>query len=459
MTFDLSSIWKQYEEKGFDLFAEHVNPQLARVLKTIGFNRSYVRAEGPYLYDQDDNEYLDFLSGYGVFGLGRNHPKIKTALKDAIDFNLPNMIQMDAPQLAGLLAERLLKAVGGKVDTVFFTNSGTESNEGALKFARRKTGRPRILYLEHAFHGLTTGSLAVNGNDEFRKGFGDLLPGTTPIPSNDIERLRSELMKGDVAAFIIELVQGKGVFPVDDRFAIEAQALCRAYGALFIIDEIQTGLGRTGKLFAHHHYGLEPDIVTVAKALSGGFIPVGAICYTRDVYESVFRNMSECVIHSNTFGRNALAMVAGLATLDTLEEEGLVDNAARIGEKIIGSLRELLPRFEMMSDVRGKGLMIAIEFSEPKTLGLKTGWKLIHAANKGLFGQMVVVPLFRDHRILTQVAGHNMDVVKILPPLVIGPEHATQFVRAFEEVMFECHRFPGSAWSVGKDLATAALRA
>jgi len=345
------------------------------------------------------------------------------------------------------------------LDMVFFTNSGTEANEGAIKFARKATGRARILSWEHAFHGLTTGSLALNGNVEFRKGFGDLLPGCQAIPFNDLSALENELRKKDVAAFVIEPVQGKGVYVADPQFYTEAQSLCRRYGTLFVIDEVQTGFGRTGKWFAHHHWGLTPDIVTVAKALSGGYVPVGAICYRRGIYDKVFTDMEHCVVHSNTFGRNVLAMTAGLAAIDVMEKENVVENAARIGEKIKNGLREMAPRYEMMKEVRGLGLMIGIEFGEPKSFSLRAGWKILHAVNKGLFGQMVVVPLMCDHKILTQVAGHNVDIVKLLPPLIINEAHAERFLSAFDSVMKECHRFPGNAWTIGKKLAAEAIRA
>ncbi|MFH1652985.1 MAG: aspartate aminotransferase family protein [Pseudomonadota bacterium] len=457
MTFDLKEIVNRYQGKQHQLFGNFINTQLARVLKTIGFDKNYVKGEGVYLYDSNGDKYLDFLAGYGVFALGRNHPKIKDAIRQALDLDLPNMVQMDSPLLAGVLAEKLVNLIGGRVEMIFWTNSGTEANEGAIKFARKATQKPRILFWDHAFHGLTTGSLALNGNNEFKKGFGPLLPGATMIPFNDLTALNHELSKGDVAAFIFEPVQGKGVNIPDPNFYKEAERVCRKYGALLIADEVQTGFGRTGKMFAHHHWEIEPDIVTVAKALSGGFVPIGAIAYSRNIYKKVFSNMEECVVHSNTFGRNTLAMAAGLATLDLIEEEGIVEHAASIGYKIRMGLTQMANRFELIKAVRGEGLMIAIEFGSPKSLKLKASWMMLQAAKKGLFAQMVVIPLMKNYKILTQVAGHNINVVKILPPLIITDEHADYFLKSFEEVMIECHKMPGTAWKVGKDLAVAAM--
>src|SRR5579885_868183 len=415
MPFDIKSVIRERWGQNYSLHERHVNPQFVRVLRTIGFDKVYQRAEGQYLYDGEGNRYLDFLSGYGVFALGRNHPKIKQTIKDLLDMDLPNMVQMDCHLLAGLVAEKLLGIIGrvqDKIDTAFFTNSGTEAVEGALKMARGATGRARILYLDHSFHGLTLGSLSANGNAEFRDGFGDLLPATA-IHHHSLEELEKELKKKDVSAFLFEPIQGKGVHLPPDGFLREAQRLCQKYGTLMIADEVQSGLGRTGKWFAFEHWGIQPDIVCVAKALSGGFVPAGAILMRRDIYKKVFSRMDRCVVHSNTFGKNTLAMGCALASLHLIDEEGLVENAAKIGELIKARVQETCGSQEMFKEVRGKGLMIGIEFKEPKSLKLKIAWKTIHAANKGLFGQMIVVPLMAKHRILTQVAGHNIDLVKL----------------------------------------------
>lgn len=455
---DIKKLVEENSGRQHDLFAKNCNPQLVKVLRTIGFDKNYVRAEGAYLYDKDGRRYIDFLAGYGVFNMGRNHPKIKKALKEALDLDSPNMVQMDAPLLAGLLSEKLLSKFHDGIDTIFFTNSGTEANEGAIKFAKCATGRDRILFLDHAFHGLTNGSLSLNGGKEFRHGFEPLLPGCEMIPFGDIDALEAELKKGDVAAFIFEAIQGKGVHVQPDGFLEKAELLCQRHGTLTIADEVQSGLGRTGRWFAFEHMGLKPDIVTVAKSLSGGFVPVGAICYRRDIYNKVFSGMERCVVHSNTFGRNTLAMVAGLTALEIIEEEGLVENARKRGEELLSGLKGMKEKHELMGDVRGKGLMIGVEFMRPESTRLKLGWDMIHKVNTSLFGQMIVVPLFTNHGILTQVAGHHTTTVKLIPPLVITKEDVDYFLKAFETVVADCHRFPGGAWKIGKTLAVQAAR-
>ncbi len=457
MSLDIKKLVEERSGENYELHDRYVNPQFVKVLRTIGFDKIYKRAEGQYLYDKEDNRYLDLLSGYGVFALGRNHPKIKQTIRDLLDLDLSTLIQMDCSLLSGLLAEKLLSLVPHKLDNVFFTNSGTEAVEGALKMARGASGRSRILYLDHAFHGLTLGSLSANGNAEFRDGFGELLSGA-PIPMNDLETLERELKSKDVAAFIFESVQGKGVHISKASFLKDAENLCRKYGTLTIADEVQSGLGRTGKWFAFEHWNLEPDLICVAKALSGGFVPAGAILMRRDIYKKVFSKMDRCVVHSNTFGKNTLAMGCGLATLHLIEEEGLLKKSEHLGDLIKLKVQESLREFEMFKEIRGKGLMLGIEFQEPKSLKLKAAWKVIHAANKGLFGQMIVVPLMSQHRILTQVAGHNIDLVKLLPPLILTEEDVTYFVKSLRDVVAECHKFPGATWEVGMTLAKNALK-
>lgn len=456
MNFDLKQLIAERWGENYQLHERYVNPQLARVQQTIGFDKVYRKGEGAYLYDEDGHAYLDFLSGYGVFNVGRNHPVIKQAIADALSLDLPNMVQMDCALLAGLLAEKLVSISPERLQKVFFTNSGTEAVEGALKFARGATGRSRIVYTDHAFHGLTLGSLSAMGNEEFRSGFGDLLPATR-IPFNDLEALELELAQKDVAAFIVEPIQGKGVFVAEDHYLRGVQELCRQYGTCFILDEVQTGFGRTGKMFACEHWGVEPDIMTVAKGLSGGLIPVGAILMSDAVYKKNFSSMERCVVHSTTFGRNQLAMAAGLATIDVLRAEKIVENAARQGQALRDAIAAIGQKYEMFDEVRGSGLMLAIGFKEPQSLKLKMGWKAIHAANKSLFGQIIVVPLMEEHRILSQVAGHNMDVIKLLPTLVIGNAEVELFAKAFDQVLAGCHQFPGSAWNVGLGLAKRAM--
>ncbi len=459
MTPSIAEIFKTRRRDNFALHDRFLNPQMVKVLKTIGYDRVYIKAEGPYLYDDQGNQYLDLLSGFGVFALGRNHPTVKAALQEVIASDLPDLVQMDVSLLAGLLAEKLVKATPEPLTRAFFCNSGAEAVEAAIKFARYTTQRSRILYCEHAFHGLTMGALSLNGEEIFRQGFGPLLPDCVPVPFNDLAALERALQEQPTAAFIVEPIQGKGVNLPHDDYLAEAARLCRKYGALFVADEVQTGLGRTGKLWAIEHWRVEPDMLLIAKALSGGFVPVGAVVMTAHIMDKVFNRMDRAVVHGSTFSKNNLAMAAGLATLTVLEEENLIANAARQGEALLAGLNALVGKYEFFQEVRGKGLMLALEFGKPQSFKLKTAWNLLETANKGLFSQMVTIPLFKRHRILSQVAGHGMNVVKFLPPLVITEQDVDWIVRACDEVLADCHQVPGAIWDLGKTLATHALKA
>lgn len=456
MAFDLKKILRENQGREMELLRDTINPRFAKVLSTIGFDPNYVRGQGAHLWDDKGTDYLDMLSGYGVFNVGRNHPKIKDAIRQYLEVDSPNLIKMGTQLLAGVLAEKLIKLAPEGLDTVFFCNSGAEAVEGAIKFARAFTSRTRVVFCDHGFHGLTLAALSANGLDDFRQGFGQLLP-YTKIPFGDAKALEVELQKGDVSAFIVEPIQGHGVFIAPDGYLQEAQTLCRRYGAVLIADEVQMGFGRSGKMFASEHWGLKPDIMTMSKALSGGYCPTGAILFRREIYDKVFSSLDRCIVHSSTFSQNDLAAVCGLATLSVIEEEHIVENSAAQGQYLLEKLQEMVPRFELLKEVRGKGLVIAIEFGAPKSVTLRAGWSMIHKLNKDLFCQAILVPLMMDHKILAQVAAHHMDVIKLIPSLVLTRADCDRFLQSFEAVLVAAHKFPGPLWEVGSRIAKNAV--
>jgi ornithine--oxo-acid transaminase len=457
MSRDIERLFSDRNTERYALHARYLNEQMVRVLRTIGFDRAYRRGAGQYLYDQAGERYLDLLSGFGVFALGRNHPVIRDTLKQVLDAELPNLVQMDVSALAGILAERLLRHVP-YLDKVFFANSGAEAVEAALKFAHAATGRDGIVYCGHAFHGLSYGALSVNGDDIFRTGFGPLLPGCVQVPFNDLAALEQALASKNIAAFIVEPIQGKGVVMPDDGYLAAALALCRKYGTLFIADEIQTGLGRTGRFLAIEHWGIEPDMVLLAKSLSGGHVPVGAVLTRKWIFDKVFDRMDRAVVHGSTFAKNDLAMAAGIATLEVIESEKVMQNAAHKGARLLAAFEAMSKRHELVKSARGKGLMIGIEFGTPRSLKLKASWNLLETANSGLFCQLIVIPLLKDHHILTQVAGHGNHTIKLLAPLIITDEDCDWIERSFEAVIADAHRVPGAIWSLGKTLIENAAR-
>jgi len=422
----------------YELYARTINPQFIRVLRTIGFDRTWARAEGQYLYDVDGDRYLDLLGGFGMFNVGRNNPRVRAALVEALELDTPGSVQLGVSLLPGLLAERLLALTPPRLEKVLFTSSGTEAVEAALKLGRAATGRSRVLSTEQSFHGMTLGSLSAAGDAHFTARFGPLLPGFDRVPFGDLEALERELSREDVALFLVEPIQGKGVNLPPAGYLEGAQGLCRRYGTLFAVDEVQTGFGRTGRLFAFEHWNLEPDFVTVAKTLSGGYVPVGALLLAQQVYDSVFGSLEHSVSHGSTFAPNDLAMAAGLAALDELEREQLVDRSARLGEALLELTAPLVDEYAVVKEGRGLGLMWALEFAEPESGSL--AWRVMERVQSGLFAQLVVVPLFTRHRMLSQVAGHDLPVLKILPPLVVTEQDLDEFAVALDDVIRKAAR-------------------
>jgi ornithine--oxo-acid transaminase len=422
------------------LYREYVNPQWVRLLDALDMNVQYTRASGCSLYTVDGRRVLDFLSGYCVHNTGHNHPYIVSALQRELGREGPAMVQSHAPELAGELGERLCTLVGGSLRKVFFCSSGSEGVEAAIKYARAHTGRTGLVYAEGAFHGLTCGALSMMGEGFWREGFGPMLPETYAVPFGDVEALELRLRGKGIAAVILEPVPSEGGICVPDSdYLRSAEALCRKYGTLFVLDEVQTGLGRTGKFLAAHHYGVDPDMVVLAKALSGGLIPVGAVLMTDAIYKSVYGSLQRAIVHTSTYSENGLAMRAGLATLDVLREEGLVDRTESMGLYLRQRLLDELAGYEMIKEIRGIGLLNGIEFQAPKTVRLRIAFEAFKRIHRGMFGQMVVMRLFRERGILTQMCGNNFMVLKVAPPLIVTEYEAEKFVQAIRNVMELIH--------------------
>jgi ornithine--oxo-acid transaminase len=436
----------------------YLNPQMGRILRTLGFDKSWRGGEGAHLIDEHGERYLDLFGGYGVFAIGRNHPDAIAAVQETMAAATANMPQLGVTLLSGVLAEQLLARAPGSVAAMVPANSGTESVEAAIKIARAATGRPRVLFADHAFHGLTLGSLSINGNAEFRDGFGPLLPGCEPVPFGDAEALERELERGDVAALVLEPVQGKGVNLPPAGYLRRAQELCRAAGTLFVCDEVQTGVGRTGRFLALEHWQLEPDMVCLAKALSGGLVPIGAVLVSRAAFDRVFDGMERAVRHGSTFGGNDLAAAAALATLHVLDEQRLVQRSERMGELLLELTRPLVERYEVVKDVRGLGLMWAIEFGPPSGRVGRALWETVERRQAGLFSQLITVPLFHEHRILCQVAGHRMNTIKALPALVVEEDELRRFAAALEQTVAAAERYPAALARFGARTGLRAAR-
>src|ERR1035437_5772719 len=417
-------------------YAERVNPQWVRLLNLLGMNVRYERGLGAELWTEGGDRYLDFLSGHCVHNAGHNHPRIIEALKEELDRSGPAMLQSHVPDLAGELAERLCRLAGGGLSKVFFASSGSEGVEAAIKFSRAVTGRDGLLYAERAFHGLTCGALSLMDNEFWRAGFGPLLPHTEAVPFNDVSAVEQKLQTRKFAAFIVEPIQSEGGIRIPSPdYLRQVQFLCKRYGTLSVLDEVQTGMFRTGKFLAGQHFDLQPDMVILAKALSGGLVPVAAVLMTDSVNDAVYSSLKRAIVHTSTFGENSLSMRAGLATLDVLQREELGSRALRLGESFRAKLRRELAGFDMVNEVRGMGLLSGIEFVPPKKLAFRVLYEAFYRIHPAMFGQIVVMRMFREKGILTQICGNNFMVLKAAPPLMVTSEQLDEFVEGIRDVV------------------------
>jgi ornithine--oxo-acid transaminase len=417
-------------------YQEYVNPQWVSLLNLLGMNVEYEHCLGCELFTKDGRCVLDFLSGYCVHNTGHNHPYIIQALKDEMDKCGPAMLQSHVSEIAGELARRLCKLAGANLEKVYFASSGSEGVEAAIKFARATTGRAGILYTKSSFHGLTNGALSLMNDAFWREGFGPLLTDTEGIPFGDIDLLETAISSKRHAAFVVEPVQAEGGINIPTRAYLQkAQEMCRRTGTLFVLDEVQTGMYRTGTFLAAHQFDLQPDIVVLAKALSGGLVPVSAVLMTNKIYHSVYSSLRRAIVHTSTFSENTLSMRAGLATLDVLEREQLGTRALDLGESFRTKLRQELSGFDMVKEVRGMGLLNGIEFVPPKKLAFRTLYEAFHAIHPAMFGQILVMRMFREKGILTQICGNNFMVLKAAPPLMVTSEQLDEFVAGIRDVV------------------------
>jgi ornithine--oxo-acid transaminase len=416
-----SDVSPRLSEK-YELQREFVNPHLLDMLIRARSLTSFARGVGSHLFGPGGEKYLDLRAGSGVFAVGRSHPAVVAMLRDVLEAELPTLCQLDMYALAGLLAERLISHAP-TLDQVFFCNSGTEATEAAIKFARMVTGRSGILYCEGAFHGLTYGSLSINGDEMLREGFGPFLPGCMPVRFNNLEDVEKALQTREFAAFILEPIQSRCIEVPNDDFLPEVARMCRKFGSLLVVDEIQTGMGRTGRFLASEHWGVEPDLVLLAKALSGGFVPVGAVLMRQTINDVVFGRNGGRVVHGSTFARNDLAMAAGLATMDVIEKDRLLDRSRVVGLATNDRLQALISNTSALQGVTGKGLMLGLHFSDDQP-----------ARGASEVALEVIERLHHTHRILTDTSSASEGVAIFRPPLNVAEEDLDWLVAAVSEV-------------------------
>ncbi|MDY0165520.1 MAG: aminotransferase class III-fold pyridoxal phosphate-dependent enzyme [Thermoguttaceae bacterium] len=432
------------------LFARHINPVLESLSGKSGFLKTFVRGEGAYLWDADGKRYLDFVAGFGSLNLGHNHPVVVEALTHALREHAPGFVQAAVNPFQAALAEQLATIAPPGLEMVFFANSGAEAVEAALKLARCATGRQGLLYCERSYHGKTLGALSVTGNAAYRTPFLPLLDRCDAVPYGDLECLERALRDRRYAAFMVEPVQAEGGMIVPaPGYLPEVQRLCRRYGTLLVADEVQTGLGRTGTMFAVERESVAPDVMTLAKSLSGGLVPIGAMLARRDWWLRAYGHVDTFALHTSTFGGGSLACAAGLAALRVLHDDRLPDRAVRLGQRLLSGLRGIVDKYDMVREVRGQGLLIGLEF-EPMPPNIVRHWKQVDSAGQssflvpGLDGKLANIPslyamhtLLEEHGIYTQTTRSNPRVLRIQPPLTVTPEQVDHFLAACDDTCGE----------------------
>ncbi|NLZ39326.1 MAG: aspartate aminotransferase family protein [Firmicutes bacterium] len=413
-------------------FKNHMNPGLCTYLGLLDFDKHYVRAEGVQVWDSDGICYLDFLGGYGSLNLGHNHPYVIAALQKVA--SMPNLLQASMNGVASALATNLALITPGKLNNTFFCNSGAEAVEGALKLARIATGRTRVISCLSSFHGKTMGALSLTGREKYHSGFKPLVPDCDVVPYGDVDALEEKLKNEDVAAFIVEPIQGEGgVIVPPEGYLSAAREMCHRYGTLFIADEIQTGLGRTGKMFACEHEGVEPDIMCLAKSLGGGIMPIGALITTEEIWNKAYGGVEKCLLHTSTFGGNTWATAAGIAALEVIYKEKLVERAAEMGDYLLNGLRSLQEQYPLIREVRGRGLLVGIEFDQPAKGVLAKLAGSVNKLAKEYLGSMVAGVLLNQYRIITAYTLNNPNVIRLEPPLVVTKEQIDVVLNALDD--------------------------
>ncbi len=411
---DLSSVdAEKLIDETLDKYEKYVNPGFAQMMRLIGTTLE-VKTEGPYMYDIKGHRYLDFLSGHGVYNLGYCHPKVVRAVEEQIKKIAQTSARTIMNKPMADLCERLAKITPGDLTYSFICNSGTEAVEGSLKLARAATGKTQIIAADNAFHGKSLGSLSATGRPVYREPFKPLIPEVDHVPFGDIDALKAAVNE-NTAAIILEPIQGEGGVNVPPEGYLRAvRKLCDETGVLLILDEVQTGFGRTGKMFACEHDDVAPDIMAVAKALGGGVMPIGAFIATPKAFEPF---VTDPLLHTSTFGGNPLACAAANATIDTIIEADLPRQASEKGDYLLTKLTKLKEDYpDIIADVRGKGLLVGIEF-----------------AVEGLAGSTIYE--LEQQGILVLHMLNNPKVVRIEPPLIITYEQIDFMLEVLKKAM------------------------
>lgn len=441
-----------------ETYKSYVNPALAGLHALLGMDVNFVKAQGCSVWDEDGNRYLDFVGGYGSLNLGHNHPAVLEALRKVE--TAPIMLQTALAKYAAALAHNLALITPPGLKNCWFCSSGTEAVEGSLKLARIYTGKKDIIYTTGSFHGKTMGSLSVTGRKKYQEPFEPLIPGCIQVPFGDAGALEKALKENSAAAFIVEPIQGEGgIILPPPGYLREARELCRIHNTLLIFDEIQTGLGRTGKMFACQHEDVVPDVLLLAKSLGGGVVPIGCYITTAQIMKKAYGGgLDRGLMLTSTFGGNAHCAAAAIAAVETIVNENLPHEAEVKGNYLLQKLEILKNKYNLFHDVRGRGLLIGIEFSPSKGFLDSLSAGMLEKLSSDYLSSMVAAELLNEYKVLVIFTLNNPNVIRIEPPLTVTTEEIDYVVEALDKLFSRQRSFLKIALKSGKNAISSLLR-
>ena len=439
-------------------YKNHLNPVFVQMLSLLSYDRRFVKAEDVYVWDDKGVKYLDFLGAFGALSLGHNPPRVIEAVNKVNQ--LPNYLQVNTNAVAAALAHNLAEIIPGDLAHSFFCNSGAEAVEGALKLARIATGKEKIVSALGAFHGKSMGALSVTGKESYQRPFQPLVPQVEQVPYGDVQAMEKALAAKDAAAVILEPIQGEGgvILPPAD-YLIQVRQLCTKYQALLILDEIQTGLGRTGYNFACEHDKVVPDIICLAKALSGGVMPIGSFSTTKDIWDKAYGTTDKYLLHTSTFGGNTRAAAAGLETISILVEEELAHQSREKGQHLLNKLLPMVEKYPILKAVRGRGLMVGLEF-HPQQANLvnKLSGGMVDKLAQEFTGALVQGEMLNKHRIISGFTLNNPNVIRLEPPLTVSYEDLDYVADALESILSHNKGFLNIAFGSAKTTLNSIIK-
>jgi putrescine aminotransferase len=424
------------KDRTLELYTRHINSVFGQSAGPFGLIRNYTRAEGIFLWDDSGRKYFDFFNSFGCLNLGHNHPAVVGAVQQALNASVPMIHQLSPSPFASALAYNLSTLLPEQLSVSYFMNSGSEAVEAAIKLARIATGRKRLLAAQNSYHGRTLGALTLTGMEQYRKPFEPLLAHVELLPWDDTAAMEKALRPGDVAALFLEPIQGQGGVRVPGaEYLRTARKLCDKHGALLVLDEVQTGFGRTGAMFAFEHSGICPDVLLTSKSLGGGLMPLSACTTTSRIWGRAYGSLKKFVLHSSTFSGNTLACVAGLAAIETIVNERLVEKAAESGAYFFSRLNALAKKHPVIKEIRGRGLMIGIVFdlSDGTAFGSMSR-TAIEAISPKIVTAWLASRLLSEYAILVPPSLTEEHFLRIYPPLGVSPEHIDYFVDSLDHL-------------------------